>query len=443
MRRKNLVWIGSAAVLALSCTKDRGLAADAGPAVDTGQTDGGPVADVGPNPLDSGPVDSGPDTGPTSCGDGALPTLTLERVAQATAPVFLTQAPGNSDTLWVVERAGRIRLVRDGDLLPTPFLDIRTIVEDGYNEQGLLGLAFHPDYATNGRFFVYYTAPENTVAEYRVSDSPDVASSTQVAVLVSIEDPDLNHNGGMLAFGPDGFLYAGTGDGGGSCDDHGPTSGGARLGNSLNLQSYLGKLLRFDVDAPDDDYVAAGNPFSGDAGLPLIFAYGLRNPWRFSFDRQTGDLYIADVGQGAKEEIDFIAAGSAGGQNFGWRRYEGLGSSAASGCSDLPTVEGALDPIYDYGRTRGDTPRSGCSTTGGYVYRGTEIPALRGAYLFGDYCSTDIAAFRYCDGEVRGVQRVPGLTVNAYTLGSFGEDNAGNIYTLDLSGGWISKVVAD
>jgi glucose/arabinose dehydrogenase len=393
-------------------------------------------------------MDAGADAGPAvTCEDPVLPMLGEEPIAPVgsfDSPLFVTQAPDADDTLWVVERIGRIRLVRGGAILPTDFLDIRTLVTTEGNEQGLLGLAFHPDYATNGRFFVAYTAgpnlaPDrpgpNIVAEYRRSATdPERADPAEVRRLVEQADIRFNHNGGMLAFGPDRFLYVAMGDGGGSCD----TGRNAQRRNTL-----LGKLLRLDVDNVAGMFAAAGNPFTLPEGLPQIWAYGLRNPWRFSFDRLTGDLWIGDVGQNAKEELDFQPAGAAGGANYGWEAFEGDVSASIS-CGRLDTIMGNPHTppllIVNHGSAT-EVVRSACSIIGGYVYRGSAIPELRGVYVFGDYCSPDVAAFRYCDGAIRGWQRIPGIG-RAGDLVSFGEDNRGELYLVYIAGRSVTRLVA-
>jgi glucose/arabinose dehydrogenase len=414
---------------------------DTGTPMDTGTADSTPPADSSP-PGDSSMGDTSPpvDTGmPPACEAPVLPSLGAEEIATGfSSPVYVTQAPGSTDSLWVVERRGRIRLVRGGSIVGD-FLDISDRITAG-GEQGLLGLAFHPDYATNGRFFVYYTSNSggrNVVAEYAVSSDPDVADDTEVARLMDIADSQGNHNGGMITFGPDGFLYVGTGDEGGGCDRHGDP------GNGQSLDTMMGKLLRLDVENSGGDYVASGNPFEGGGGLPQIWAYGLRNPWRFSFDRLTGDLFIGDVGQNNREEIDFQPASSTGGENYGWRFWEGFERSSISGCDDTG-ADGIThtEPIFDVTHDSGsETVRGACSITGGYVYRGSAIPELQGVYLYGDYCSDDIGALRYCDGAVMGHQRADDLRSVGGGLSSFGEDNDGELYMTFVNSNDVFKIV--
>jgi glucose/arabinose dehydrogenase len=397
-------------------------------------TDGGPI-DSGPRP-DSGSADAGssdggrPDAGRPDAGDLCasltLPGLDVEEVAPGTSftsPIFLTQ-PAGVDALFVVEQPGRIRSIAPDGTVGT-FLDIRGRVGAG-GERGLLGLAFHPDYTSNGRFFVYYTpndAMQNVVAEYAATSDRLVASDVEIQRVDEVTDPEGNHNGGMIAFGPDGFLYVGHGDGGGGGDRHGPT------GNGLNLDVVLGKILRLDVDnAPS--FAASGNPFEGGGGLPQIWAYGVRNPWRFSFDRLTGDLYIGDVGQNMWEEIDFQPADVPGGRNYGWRAYEGLEVFDAP---NLGLATNHTPPVTVYPHSGTTDSLNGCSVTGGYVYRGSAIPDLRGWYLFGDYCAGERAAFKMCGGAMMGLQLVGDLDGVINNLTSWGEDQNGELYMLGSS----------
>ncbi|HEY2385613.1 MAG TPA: PQQ-dependent sugar dehydrogenase [Candidatus Binatia bacterium] len=357
--------------------------------------------------------------------------ITSVRVASGLVdPVHVTAPPLDPSRVFVVEQGGTIRVIKNSVLQPKPFLDLRHTVESG-DERGLLSLAFHPDYAHNGRFFVFYTAPggDLTIARYQLSPVPDLADPTSGRVLLTIPHHIYgNHNGGQLAFGPDGFLYASTGDGGGAGD---PLASGQSLG------TLLGKQLRIDVDVASAPYraVPPGNPFP-DAGDPfdLIWAYGLRNPWRFSFDRGTGDLYIGDVGQDTIEEVDVQPAGSAG-ANYGWHVFEGgscFDPDPQAQCPSPP--DGYTMPVLQY--DHGD----GCSVIGGFVYRGCALPDLRGTYLYSDYCS---GFFRTFDGVAGGaaqnaadrttdVRPSGGLTIDSVT--SFGEDARGEIYVVDQDG---------
>src|SRR5215211_2489072 len=306
-----------------------------------------------------------------------------------------------SGRLFVIEKAGRIRIIENDQLLETPFLDITERVGSHGNEQGLLGLAFHPQYQENGRFFVNYTDTRgNTViARFQVSSDPNAADPNSEVQLLGIDQPFPNHNGGVLTFGPDGYLYAGLGDGG---------SGGDPFGNAQNTGVLLGKILRLDVDSAEPYAVPADNPFGNE-----IWHYGLRNPWRISFDRLTDDLYIGDVGQNAWEEIDFLEAGSPGGANFGWNYREGAHDYEGN------SPDGLIDPIAEYSHSEG-----GCSVTGGYVYRGGTMPEWNGIYLYGDYCTGFIwGLIRSGDGWQHQL-----LFDTDINITSFGEDEAGEVY---------------
>jgi len=359
-----------------------------------------------------------------------LPALSFETVATGfERPTFVTGAGDGSGRLFVVEKRGTIQVVRDGQVAAQPFLDIRSHITDSGNEQGLLGLAFHPRFAENGRFFVFYTAASggaNTLAEYRVSASdPNRADPATGRVLLAIPDQYSNHNGGMLAFGPGGYLYIALGDGGGAGDP---------LRSAQDLRNPLGSILRIDVDVPGSAGLAYGippdNPFVARADARgEIWAYGLRNPWRFSFDRETGDLWIADVGQNEREEVNFAAAGSPGGVNYGWSIMEGTRCyRPANGCDR----SGLTLPVFEY------THDDGCSITGGYVYRGAAFPALRGAYFAADYCTGSAWALRWRGSQLQ-VDRLPGFPRG---ISSFGEDDAGELYIVRDSAGTLERLVA-
>jgi glucose/arabinose dehydrogenase len=357
--------------------------------------------------------------------------LSLEPVASGfDAPVFVTGDGAGSGRLYVVEQGGRIMVIGpDGRAAADPFLDISGRISSG-GERGLLGLAFHPAYASNGRFYVDYTDPDgNTVISEmrRSAASPLLADPASERVLLRIDQPYPNHNGGTVAFGPDGYLYIGMGDGG----DAGDPGNRAQFRGTL-----LGKMLRIDVDrqASGRAYgIPATNPFAKVAGTePEIWALGVRNPWRFSFDRATGDLWIGDVGQGTWEEIDRLTAASGGGRgaNLGWRLTEGRA------CFDPPTgcaTDGLTAPmaVYEHG--------ADCSVTGGYVYRGTASPALAGAYLFGDYCSGRIRAL---DAGGPDAQEPVLLLESGHTISSFGQGDDGELYVADIGSGEIFHVVA-
>lgn len=339
-------------------------------------------------------------------------------------PVFLTHAGDGSGRLFIVEQPGVIRILQDGALSPEPFLDITERVNDRSNEQGLLGLAFHPQYAANGWFFVNYTdaGGDTVIARFQVSSDPDRADPASETVLLTVDQPYPNHNGGDLAFGPDGYLYIGLGDGGSANDPQ---------DNAQNLESLLGKLLRIDVNAPGATYaIPPDNPFAGRPDArPEIWAWGLRNPWRFSFDRATGDLYIADVGQGQIEEVNFQPAGSPGGENYGWRPLEGTRLTGL----DRAAPAGAAPPVTEYTHAEG-----GCSVTGGYVYRGQALPALHGAYFFADYC-TGIVWSLARDAAGQWQRQV--FDETGFQVSSFGEDAAGELYLLGHRDGGVYQLV--
>jgi glucose/arabinose dehydrogenase len=330
-------------------------------------------------------------------------------------PVGLFNAGDGSGRLFVLEQPGTIRIIKEGEVLPTPFLDIVDRVGSGGSEQGLLGLAFHPNYAENGHFYVNYTDRNgNTViARFSVSDNPDQADPASEVQLLGVEQPFGNHNGGMLAFGPDGYLYLGLGDGG---------SAGDPFGNAQSLSTLLGKILRIDVDDGDPYAIPPDNPFASGGGRPEIWAYGLRNPWRFSFDLLTNDLYIGDVGQNQWEEIDFLPAGSPGGANFGWNYREGAHPYEGS----PPAGLNLIDPVAEYDHSQG------CSVTGGYVYRGQDLPDWSGVYLYGDYCSGLVWGLLHLpDGSWQNAR----LFESGARITSFGQDQAGEIYLVDYQGG--------
>ncbi len=350
------------------------------------------------------------------------PAIALEPLpARLERPVHITHAGDGSGRLFVVEKRGRIVALRDGVASPTSFLDISSLVGSSGSEQGLLGLAFHPRYRENGRFFVNYTdrAGDTVIASYQVSADPEVADPTSGRVLLSVDQPAANHNGGLVLFGPDGYLWIGLGDGGGAGD---------RFGNGQNRQTLLGKMLRIDVDHGDPYGIPPDNPFAGSADTrPEIWALGLRNPWRYAFDRQTGDLYIADVGQNAWEEVDVQRAGSPGGENYGWPLMEGKHCYRSS-CDSSTYVA----PVAEYGRD------GGCSITGGHVYRGARVPSLWGRYVFGDYCSGRMWAL---DEPVPGAWRLVELPRTGLQISSFGEDEAGELYVAGYGDGRVYRIV--
>jgi len=365
-------------------------------------------------------------------------SLTTEVFAQGlSGPVYMTQAPGDPTRHFVVEQAGRIRVILNGALLATPFINLTSAaggpVNNSGNERGLLGLAFHPDYENNGRFFVNFTGTggHTFVNEYAVTMNPSVANSALVRNIITVTQDFSNHNGGNIQFGPDGRLYIGMGDGG---------SGNDPNGRAQSQTSNLGKMLRLDIDIPAP-FIPGDNPFVGPGGFnDEIWHLGLRNPWRWSFDRLTGDLFIGDVGQNNREEVSFGPAG-VGGLNFGWRCMEGFNCTGLTGCTCNSV---ALElPIRDYPTSGGN-----CSVVGGYVYRGAALPSLDGTYFYADYCSGTIWSLRYdtVTGTVseftnRTVElRPPSGTIS--TITSFAQDLDGEVYIVSQSGR-IFKIVAD
>jgi glucose/arabinose dehydrogenase len=351
-------------------------------------------------------------------------TVELEPVAAIPGAPLAVAAPSDgTGRLFVTERGGRVWIVQDGQRSETTFLDIANRIVAG-GEQGLLGFAFHPAFPEDPRFFIYYTDKERdqVVAERRVDPAdPDRADPGYERELLRMDDFAANHNGGGLGFGPDGYLYIATGDGGGAGDPQ---------GTGQRLDTHLAKILRIDVGAPADGAaygIPDDNPFvDEDGALPEIWHTGLRNPWRFSFDRETGDLWIGDVGQGAWEEID-VARGGAGGVNFGWSVTEGRHCFRSDDCS----AEGMTPPVTEYGHDLG------CSVTGGVVYRGAEFPDLRGAYLFADYCTGVMWAI---DATADQVPEPTVVLETGRSISSFGEDENGEVYVTDL-GGELLRVV--
>ena len=351
-------------------------------------------------------------------GETSASGVCLVSVGSFDSPLYVTAPPGDERRVMVVEQGGVIRVLRGGKRLSRPFLDIRSRVTAG-GEQGLLGLAFAPDYASSGRFYVYYTDRDakQRVVEYRRASADRAGAGSARTVLV-MNDPESNHNGGDIVFGPDGLLYIATGDGGGAGDQHGSR------GNSQSLGSLLGKLLRINPrPGGGRPYrVPASNPFVGrDGARGEIYSYGLRNPWRWSFDRSTGDIVIADVGQGDVEEVNFRRRGGARGANFGWRPWEGRKQFA-----DEP-APGAIFPVLQ--KSHGD---GWCSITGGYVVRDAALPALRGHYVYGDFCLGQLRSARLRSGKATGDRALALPRVE--NLSSFGEDARGRVYAVSLDG---------
>jgi glucose/arabinose dehydrogenase len=346
----------------------------------------------------------------------------VEVATGLSSPLLVTHAGDGSQRMFVVEQTGKVRIIKDGSLVASPFIDLSRSVSRG-GEQGLLGMAFHPGYESNGKVYLSYTDLNGTsvIREYRVSSNPDRLNGSSGRTLLRVKQPYANHNGGHIAFGPDGLLYVGLGDGG---------SGGDPGNRAQSVRTLLGKLLRIDVNRRTGSLqygIPSSNPYVGRSGLDQIWASGLRNPWRFSFDRATGDLWIGDVGQGNWEEVDRASArtgrNAGRGLNFGWRAMEGAHCfRPSSGC----VRTGKTLPLTEYGHTAGR-----CSITGGYVYRGAAYPDLIGAYFFGDYCSGEIW---YVDrGAARGVSATRARDTAAQ-ITSFGEDESGELYLTDVGG---------
>jgi glucose/arabinose dehydrogenase len=408
---ESVVLLAGGALLVVGCTS-----ASASPSVLPSETASPSIAPTAEPSIEVTPpgLTSGPDA------------VAVEPIAigfvNATA---VTNAGDGSGRLFVVQREGQIRVVNPAGIVATaPFLDIAGLVLAG-GERGLLGLTFHPDYEDNGRFFVSYTArPDgpDVIAEYRVSSDPNVADPASGRTLISVPDPAANHNGGALAFGPDGYLYISMGDGGGQNDQY---------QNGQNLNSLLGKLLRIDVDgtpAAGPLYaIPPSNPFVDGGGAPEIWAYGLRNPWRISFDRAWGDLYIGDVGGGQWEEINRQPADGPGGLNYGWPVMEGRHCLTGT-C----TISGYVQPIAEYSHDTG-----GCSVIGGYVYRGSAQPDLAGVYIFGDWCTGTVFTLQVDEGTITPKP----VLDSGLAMSAFGEDESGEIYLVDFAGGGLYRVV--
>lgn len=379
-------------------------------------------------------------------------TIGLENIAKGlNSPTSMSYPIDDSDRIFITDQIGKIYVIKDSQLLEDPFLDISNKMVDLdniYDERGLLGLAFHPDYVNNGLFYIYYSAPtknsdinhESILAEYQVStNNPDLANKESERIILKIDEPEANHNGGQLVFGPDNYLYIGVGDGGGAGDQHG------EIGNGQNKSNFLGSILRIDVnegqpyDIPDD------NPFVGSEGLDEIYAYGLRNPWRFSFDFQTGRFFVADVGQDEWEEINIVQKGG----NYGWRIMESNHIYDQDLANKLGIdIEDLEKPIHEYSHSVGR------SITGGYLYRGNEIPELEGRYVFGDWSTS----FTFPNGKLYYIEETEQdkwsrfnietrQNFNNFIL-SLGEDKDGELYILSKtnlgpsgSSGVVDKIV--
>ncbi len=352
----------------------------------------------------------------------------LERVFPAltfSQPVAMLQAPADESRWFVVEKAGRVLIFDNDDVVQTAsvFVGLGDRVEAGPSEAGFLGMAFHPEFSDNGEVFLSYTAPGpagavpliSKVSRFLVTDSGDQLDPTSEEILLSVDQPFTNHNGGNIAFGPDGFLYIGLGDGG---------SGGDPQGNGQNTQTLLGAMLRIDVDTGSPYSIPADNPFVLGGGRPEIFAWGLRNPWRWSFDRLTGELWVGDVGQNQLEEVNRIVAEG----NYGWNRFEG--TLCFSGACD---PAGLIPPVAEYSHGEG------CSITGGFVYRGTDIPELEGTYLYGDFCTGTLWGL---DSHTDGTLAPRLLTETALRISSFVEGNDGELFVLDYTGGTVHRLIS-
>ncbi len=404
--------------------------------------DGADGADDGTD--DDGGDDGTPDAGPSvsECKPQKGTNLALELVAQGAGDGFdqplLVTSPPDDPRLFVVGKHGIISIVKDGRILEQPFLDIdgRVASAPAPNEQGLLGMAFHPDFARNGRFFVFYTRdegknPPDRVAEFTVpKGTPDVADPESERLILQIDDPFSNHNGGMIAFGRnDGYLYIGMGDGGLGDDPD---------GNGQDKSTLLGDILRIDVSSTDAPYaIPKDNPYVGAGGDPApaeeIWISGVRNPWRWSFDRDTGDMYIGDVGQGAQEEIDVLTVAQQPGANLGWDTMEG------TACDDGADCSGFIPPVATYPNP------GGAAVIGGYVYRGACFPDLQGRYFYGDYSTETVFTLTYAKGKASEPVDVtkdidPDSVLD--NLSSFGEDAYGELYVVSLGGGAIYRIVA-
>jgi len=341
--------------------------------------------------------------------------VSLEKVYSGfKEPLYLVEANDNTGNIYVVEKGGKIVSINKG--IKTTFLDISDKVRDREYERGLLSVAFHPNFQNNGRYFVYYTDVKGAVI---ISEFNSATGNQNEKVLLKISQPYSNHNGGQLAFGPDGYLYIGTGDGGASGD---------HLNNGQNKLTLLGKILRIDVNREDPYGIPPDNPFVDKTGEDEIWAYGLRNPWRFSFDPKTGDLYTANVGQNKWEEINFQPANSKGGENYGWRILEGFHTFKNDNETNINTL---TMPVMEYNHSEG------CSVIGGYVYRGDQYKELDGTYFFGDFCTGTIWGLRNRNGEWEFAD----FLKTEHMISSFGIDQSGNIYIVDFKSGDIYEIV--
>jgi glucose/arabinose dehydrogenase len=375
---------------------------------------GGGATTTAPPPPTSGQAHRGQGQLPAGDGQGGV---RLQRIGEFDQPVYVAQPPGDDHDLFVVERTGRVQVVRDGEPLSTPFLDISDRITNSDTEQGLLSIAFDPHYQSDHRLYAYYTNGGGNIEidEFRAASNTQAPESSRRTVIVVPHPGETNHNGGQLQFGPDGLLYAGTGDGGSEGDPN-------RTGQDLS--TLLSKILRIDPrpSGKRPYSIPQSNPFVGHPGeRPEIYSYGVRNPWRFSFDSATGALAIGDVGQDNWEEVDLVARGNGLGANFGWSAYEGF--DRFNGDQQAPN---AVPPVFVYSHD------AGCSITGGYVVRDRTLPSLYGRYLYGDFCSGQLRSFTATPGRRATDDRALGLEVTS--LSSFGTDAAGHIYATSLRG---------
>jgi hypothetical protein len=370
-------------------------------------------------------------TSPTNPNPGPPPPSSLSLLLVKSGlnfPIFLTAAPGDTSRLFVLEKGGLIRIIKNGTLLTTSFLDVSSLVSTG-DEEGLLSMAFDPSYASNGRFYISYTDVngDNQLARYLVSTNADVAQASPQKLLLNIVQPnEVNHKGGMIAFGPEGYLYMSVGDGGGQNDPY---------NNGQSKDDFQGSLLRLDVSGTGDYGIPGDNPYlpNSPPALGELWDIGFRNPWRFSFDRVTHDLYIADVGQDTYEEVDvgLNSAGRGKAANYGWSVTEANSCfNPSTGCNKIGLTAPVL--VYDHGQ--------GCAVIGGYVYRGSQISGLQGTYFYGDHCNGWVKSFRLSAGTATSLTDWPGLDTNG-NITSFGEDSRGEIYVLTV-GGNVFKIVS-
>ena len=380
------------------------------------------LAACGASSADQGSTSSATSSGKPRAQNAAKRGVGLVRVGNFSNPLYVTAPSSDKSRIYVVEQGGRVLVVKNGRKQSTPFLNISSQVQsDG--EQGLLSIAFAPDFASSKLFYAYYTARSDSaqrVVEYKAS-SPDKADAGSAREVLEMADDESNHNGGQLQFGPDGLLYIGTGDGGGGGDEHGAH------GNAQNLDSLLGKLLRIDPSKRSGSKgygIPNSNPFVDRSDArPEIYSYGLRNPWRFSFDRSNGALSIGEVGQGEFEEVDYTAKGGARGANFGWRVFEGNSRFNAG-----ESARGHVKPVLVYSHSGG-----GCSITGGYIVRDRAVPGLYGRYVYGDVCLTSIRSAKLSTSGASADRKISGIP-QVQQVSSFGEDARGRVYVTSLNG---------